>query len=81
MSLHPLFLVLQMLFLPLIHVVLWARTLLQVMSILLLLAQSCLTLKYLLLCREVVSLLLEVMLLLPERIFLLTKCLMGHRMQ
>ena len=72
MSLRPLFLVLQMLFLPLIHVVLRAGTLLRVMSILLLLAQLCLTLKYLLLCQEVVSLLLEVMLLPPEHIFLLT---------
>ena len=80
MSLHPLFLVFRMLFLPLIHVVLRDGTLLRVMSIILLLAQLCLRVKYLLFFWEVIFLLLEVMLLLPEHIFLLTECLMGHLM-
>ena len=47
------------------------------MSILLLLAQLCLRVKYLMLFRGFISLLLEVMSLLPEPTFLLTECLMG----
>ena len=50
------------------------------MSVLLLLDQLCLRFKYRLLFREVMFILLEVMLLIPERIFLLTECLMGHLM-
>ena len=53
---------------------------LRVMSLLLLLSQLCLTLKYLLLFWEFVFLLLEVVLLLPEHVFLLMECLMGHLM-
>ena len=74
--------------------VLRAKMLLRVMSVLLLLNQLCLRFKYRALFQEVMFILLEVMLLLPEhifllpecifllskRIFLLTECLMGHLM-
>ena len=69
--------------LHLIHVVLRAEMLLQVMSILLLLNQLCLKFKYRLLFQEVMLILLEVtflllecIFLLSEHMFLLTECLM-----
>ena len=79
----------------LIHVVLLAEMLLQVMSVLLLLDQLCLRFKYHTWFQEFIFILLEVILLLPEHIFLLlecifllseriflpTECPMGHRMR
>ena len=66
--------------LHLIHVVLRAEKMPRVMSVLQLLDRLCLNFMYRLLFWEVMLILLEVTFLLSERMFLLTKCLMGHRM-
>ena len=67
--------------LHLIHMVLQDIMLLQVMFVLRLLDQLCLTVMHYPLFREVMFLLLECIFLLLERMFLLTECLMWHVMR